>query len=367
MRIAMLSPLEMRVPPPGYGGTETIVSLLTEELARRGHDLMLFASGDSETRAQLVPGCERFLRGTDRNKSILTMLSVMSCLERAGEFDIIHNHTTLEGMAAAGLVSTPVLSTLHGGLDGDWLLLFERYRGWYNTISRSAKSLLPDKGRFAGVIHNAIDVESFPFNAGPRDDYLLYLSRVSREKGTHLAIEVARRAGRRLVIAGNVDDVDRPYFENEVLPNVDGDVIQYFGEANTAQKRELFANAHCLLAPITWHEPFGLFMAEAMACGTPVVAFRMGSVPEVVADGETGYVVDSVQEMVAALDRVHRISPEACRLRVEQHFSVGRMADDYLAAYELILEASRVRRVRTWHLLRSPSKIGPAPADGRVT
>jgi glycosyltransferase involved in cell wall biosynthesis len=367
MRIAMLSPLEMRVPPPGYGGTETIVSLLTEELARRGHDLMLFASGDSETRAQLVPGCERFLRGTDRNKSILTMLSVMSCLERAGEFDIIHNHTTLEGMAAAGLVSTPMLSTLHGGLDGDWLLLFERYRGWYNTISRSAKSLLPDKSRFAGVIYNAIDVESFPFNTGPREDYLLYLSRISYEKGTHLAIEVARRAGRRLVIAGNVDDVDRPYFESEVLPNVDDDFIQYFGEANAAQKRELFANAHCLLAPITWHEPFGLFMAEAMACGTPVVGFRMGSVPEVVADGVTGYVVDSLQEMVAALDRVYRISPEACRRRVEQNFSVERMTDDYLAAYEFIVEAARVRRGRTWRTLLHPSKMLPARAGARLT
>ncbi len=367
MRIAMLSPLEMRVPPPGYGGTEVVVSLLTEELVRRGHDVTLFASGDSETHAQLVPGCEHFLRGTDRNKGILTVLSVMSCLERAGEFDIIHNHTTLEGLAAAGLVSTPMLSTLHGGLDGDWLLLFERYRGWYNAISRSAKGLLPDKGRFAGVIYNAVDVESFPFNAGPRDEYLLYLSRVSREKGTHLAIEVALRAERRLVIAGNIDDVDRPYFENEVLPKVDGDFIRYVGEANAAQKRELFANAHCLLAPITWHEPFGLFMAEAMACGTPVVGFRMGSVPEVVADGVTGYVVDSVQEMVAALDRLYRISPEACRRRVEQNFSIERMADDYLAAYELVLAASRVRRVRNWRVLRHPSKILPAWAGARVT
>jgi hypothetical protein len=164
----------MRVPPSGYGGTETIVSLLTEEVVRRGHDVTLFASGDSVTGATLVSGCERYLRGTDRNKSILTMLSVTSCLERAGEFDIIHNHTTLEGLAAAGLISTPMLSTLHGGLTGDWLLLFERYRGWYNTISSSAKRLLPDKGHFAGVIHNAIDVETFPFNAGPRADHLLY-------------------------------------------------------------------------------------------------------------------------------------------------------------------------------------------------
>jgi glycosyltransferase involved in cell wall biosynthesis len=374
MRVAMISPLEMRVPPPGYGGSELIVSLLTEEFVRRGHDVTLFASGDSVTGAKLVPGCERYLRGTDRKKDILTMLSVTSCMERAGDFDIIHNHTTLEGLATAGLVATPMLSTLHGGLGGDWLLLFERYRGWYNTISRSAKSLLPDKSRFAGVIYNAIDVETFPFNAGPRDDYLLYLSRISREKGTHLAIEVARRAGRRLVIAGNIDDTDRPYFESEVLPRVDGDAITYVGEANSVQKRELFANAQCLLAPITWNEPFGLFMAEAMACGTPVVAFRMGSVPEVVEDGVTGYVVTTVGEMVEALDRLDGISPEACRRRVEERFSTARMADDYMAAYEQVLEASRVRRgvrrvrrARPWGVLKRPHRGLPAQAGSRVT
>jgi glycosyltransferase involved in cell wall biosynthesis len=343
MRIAMIAPLEMRVPPPGYGGSELVVSLLTEEFVRRGHEVTLFASGDSVTGARLVPGCDRFLRGSDRDKGLLTMLSVISCLERADEFDIIHNHTTLEGLATAGLVATPMLSTLHGGLAGDWLLLFDRYRGWYNTISRSAKSLLPAKERFAGVIYNAIDVESHPMNAGPRDDYLLYLSRISREKGTHLAIEVALRARQRLVIAGNVDDVDRSYFGTEVLPRVDSDLITYVGEADALQKRELLMNARCLLAPITWHEPFGLFMAEAMACGTPVVVFRKGSAPEVVEDGMTGYVVDTLDEMVAALDRIDRILPETCRRRVEEHFGVKRMADDYLEAYRRILENTRVR------------------------
>ncbi|MFQ5417118.1 MAG: glycosyltransferase, partial [Myxococcota bacterium] len=209
MRIAMIAPLEIRVPPVGYGGTELVVSLLTEELVRRGHQLTLFASGDSETAARLVSGCDRFLRGTDRDKAILGMLSLTACLERAEEFDIIHNHTTFEGLATAGLVATPMLSTLHGGLADDWLLLFDRYRGWYNAISHSAKRLLPPKDRFAGVIYNAIDVAKHPFNAGPRDDYLLYLSRISPEKGTHLAIEVALRAKRRLIIAGNVDAVDR--------------------------------------------------------------------------------------------------------------------------------------------------------------
>ena len=176
MRIGMISPLEMRVPPIGYGGTEMIVSLLTEELVRRGHDVTLFASGDSDTGALLMPGCERHLRGSARDKSILTMLNVTSCLERAHEFDIIHNHTTFEGLALAGLVETPVLTTLHGRLDGDCRLLFQRYRGWSNTISQSAKSLLPSQERSRGFGHQPIDYESFPFHPVPLSSLDLSLS-----------------------------------------------------------------------------------------------------------------------------------------------------------------------------------------------
>lgn len=328
-----------------------IVSLLTEELVRRGHEVTLFASGDSETSAELEPGCERFLRGTDRDRAVLSLLNVTRCLERASEFDILHNHTTLEGLATAGLIETPVLSTLHGGLEGDWLLLFDRYRGWYNTISHSAKRLLPNKPRFAGVIYNAIDCASYPFNPGPRGDALLYLSRISPEKGTHLAIEVARRSGRPLIVTGNVDDCDRPYFEREVLPRIDGRQIRYVGEADAARKQELLTEARALLAPITWNEPFGLFLVEAMACGTPVLVFRRGSAPEVVAHGVTGYVVDRLEEMVEAVERVDRIRPEDCRERVERLFDVPRMVDDYVAAYERILETSHTR---PWRPSRRP-------------
>jgi glycosyltransferase involved in cell wall biosynthesis len=281
---------------------------------------------------------------------MLTMLNVMACLERADEFDVIHNHTAFEGLATAGLVRTPVLTTLHGGLAGDWLLLFDRYRGWYNTVSRSAKSLLPPKIGFAGVIYNAIDCGSYPFNPGPREDFALYLSRISQEKGTHLAIEVATRSRQHLVIAGNVDDVDQDYFENEVLPRVDGSQIRYVGEADHAAKRELLSRARCLLAPVTWNEPFGLFLVEAMACGTPVIAFRKGSIPEVVEHGVTGYVVDRVEEMVGAIRGLDRISAEACRDRVEKHFDVPRMVDDYLVAYERVVEASSSQRSRVRRL-----------------
>ena len=337
MRIGMIAPLEMRVPPAAYGGTELVVSLLTEELVRRGHDVTLFASGDSVTGARLVPGCPTFLRGSDRDRSILTMLNVVSCLERAQDFDVIHNHTCFEGLAVAGLTSTPVLTTLHGGLSGDWLLLFERYRGWYNTISHSARSLLPASDNFAGVIYNAVDAETYPFNPCGRGDHLLFLSRMSPEKGPHIAIEVAQRLGKRLLLAGNVDRVDEAYFQEQVLPQVDGARIVYVGEVDQAQKRCLLSEAACLLAPITWDEPFGLFMAEAMACGTPVIAFARGAAPEIISPGETGFVVPDVDAMAEAVGWIGEISPYACRLRVEQHFSVQRMTDGYLAAYEQII------------------------------
>jgi glycosyltransferase involved in cell wall biosynthesis len=337
MRIAMISPLEMRVPPIAYGGIELVVSLLTEELVRRGHDVTLFASGDSVTSAKLVSVCPHFLRGSDRDAGILTILNVVSCLEQADKFDIIHNHTCFEGLATAGLAKTPMLTTLHGTLKGDWLELFSYYKGWYNTISRSAKSLLPDKERFTGVIYNSIDVDSYPFNDSNRELTLLFLSRICYEKGPHLAIEVAKKSRRKLIIAGNVHPVDEEYFRTMVMPGVDGDQIQYAGEVNYHRKRELLAQAYCLLAPITWQEPFGLYFIEAMACGTPVVVFNRGSAPEVVKHGKTGFVVDTLDEMVDAVDQVHQIDRKRCRKYVEEKFDVPRMADDYLRTYEGIL------------------------------
>jgi len=348
MRIAMISPLEMRVPPVAYGGTELVVSLLTEELVRRGHEVTLFASGDSVTSAELVSVCPHFLRGSGRDVGILTMLNVVACLEQANRFDIIHNHTCLEGLATAGLTKTPMLTTLHGGLKGDWLELFSNYKGWYNTISRSAKSLLPEKERFAGVIYNSIDVDSYPFNDSSREPTLLFLSRISYEKGPHLAIEVAKKSRRKLIIAGNVHTIDEEYFRTMVMPRVDGDQIQYVGEADYRRKRELLAQAYCLLAPITWQEPFGLYFIEAMACGTPVVVFNRGSAPEVVSHGETGFVVESLDEMADAVNQIYKIDRRRCREYVKERFDVTRMVDDYLRAYELVLSKEcSTRKIET--------------------
>jgi glycosyltransferase involved in cell wall biosynthesis len=342
MRIGIISPLEMRVPPVAYGGTELVVSLLTEEYARRGHEVTLFASGDSVTKANLVSVCSQFLRGSDRNKDILSLMNAVACYKRAPEFDIIHNHTQLEGMALAGMVKTPVLTTLHGNLKGDWRLLFSRYQGWYNTISKSAKSILPEKKRFAGIIYNAIDVKAYPFNDSRSESYLLFLSRMSHEKGPHLAIDIAKKLGIRLILAGNVSSEDERYFREEVYPRVDGDLIKYVGEVGFNKKVELMMGAYCLLAPITWPEPFGLFMIEAMACGTPVIALNHGSVPEVVKDGESGFVVNSLVEMVEAVPRARNINSKSCREWVEQHFDAPRMANEYLKAYDLVISKSLV-------------------------
>lgn len=337
MRIGVIAPLEMRVPPVAYGGTELVVSLLVEGLVKQGHDVTLFASGDSITKAKLEAIFPHFLRGTDRDKPVLNMLNTVACLEQADKFDIIHNHTPYEGFLLSRLVKTPMLTTLHGAVGGDYRLGFMHYNGWYNTISNSAKKLLPQKDNYAGVVYNAIDVSSYPFNPRKRGDHLLFLSRISAEKGPHIAIEVAKRLGRRLLIAGNIDAPDEEFFCTQVQPYVDGDQVRFLGEADHCHKRKLMAEACCLVAPITWDEPFGLFLVEAMACGTPVVVFNRGSAAEVVKDGETGYVVNTVEEMAEAVEKIDQIDKKRCREHVECHFDVPRMVSDYVAAYERII------------------------------
>ncbi len=342
MRIAQISQLNSSVPPKGYGGTELIVSLLTEALIRRGHQVTLFASGDSVTKAELIPGCEHCLIYSDKSpkeKHILAMLNVIHCLQKAEEFDIIHNHSFPEGLAMAGSSGKPTLTTLHENLDG-MESLFVRYEGWYNTVSNTTKAFLSEKEKFVGTIYNAIDCDSHPFNRGERQGYLLFLASLAPHKGAHIAIEVAKRTGRRLIITGNINEGFPEYFREEIEPRIDGELIQYFGEANPQQKRDLFSEADCLLAPINWEEPFGLQFIEAMACGTPVVVFNRGAAPEVVSHNQTGFVVNTLEEMVAAVKNVPLIDRRFCRQYVQEHFDVERMVDEYEAVYEYILERS---------------------------
>ncbi len=361
MRILHVAPLWERVPPPAYGGTEAVVALLADGLVRRGHDVVLRASGDSATLAELRSVYPRSLRTQVGIESTLPyeLVHAAEALRDARDFDIIHNHTGDILMAFAGLVDTPMLTTTHGNVTPDAHFVWEGYDGFYNAISRSQASRLTpfQHGRFAGVVYNGIDVHTYPFRSD-KEDYLLCLARVSPEKGTHLAIEVARRLSMPLIIAGKVDPVDREYFETAVEPEIDGGLIRFFGEANAEEKRELYSKARCLLVPILWEEPFGLVMPEAMACGTPVIAFARGAAPEIVVDGETGFLVNDVDEMVDAVRHVDSIDPARCRSHVEQRFDVPVMVDGYLQVYARMLETVRPQRFITIPLPQSESWTG---------
>jgi glycosyltransferase involved in cell wall biosynthesis len=232
-----------------------------------------------------------------------------------------------------------MLTTMHCLITPDTKFVWDRYPRHYNAISWAQRRAMPDirGGRFAGVAYNGIDVHSFPFR-DQKDDFLLFLSRISEEKGPHLAVEVARRTGRRLVIAGKVDESDREFYTSVVEPLIDGEQVVFLGEADGRMKRDLYSRAHALLMPITWDEPFGLVLAEAQACGTPVISMNRGAAPEIVAHGKTGFIVDTVEEMAAAVRRVPEISPAACRAHVELNFDARVMADSYLRMYGSILQ-----------------------------
>ncbi len=340
MKIAQLCPLWETVPPKAYGGIELVVSLLTDGLADKGIQVTLFASGNSESKGELralFPLALRELEQNDGNIAPLYELAHLAwALDQASDCDLIHNHCGYPTMLLSRFTDIPILTTHHGNSSFNFAPAWTSYTGHYVTISHAAKGCLPDKN-YLGVVYNGIDCESFKL-ADEKEGYLLFLSRISPEKGTHHAINVAKKLGMKLIIAGKVDKVDREYFQKQVAPNIDGKLIQFVGEANTEQKRELYAKASCLLFPITWEDPFGLVLPEAMASGTPVIAFPLGSVPEIVLDKETGYIVDDEKEMIEAVKKLDKIDPKRCRNHVEENFSVDRMIEDYIAAYEYILD-----------------------------
>lgn len=340
MRIAQIAPLWERVPPPAYGGTELVVSLLTEELVRQGHEVTLFASGDSITQATLEAVHPQALRldNTVKEYGIYEMLQLSQVYQRAEEFDIIHSHMGCAALPYAPLVKTPTVHTLHGIFTPDNEKMFVHARRQpYVSISNAQRE--PRLGlNCVATVYNGIDLSTYTFFPQPSDPpYLVFLGRISPEKGTHHAIEIAKRSGWHLKIAGKIDRVDVDYYENEIKPHIDGQQIVYLGEANHVQKNILMGNAYATLFPITWREPFGLVMVESMASGTPVIAIEMGSTREVIADGKTGFLCKDVDECVAAIDRVATLSRQACRDHVEANFSVRRMANGYLEVYQQLL------------------------------
>jgi len=346
----MVAPLTERVPPPLYGGTERVISLLTEELVRRGHAVTLFASGDSDTSAELVPCCDRGLRldSETRDHLAYTMTQLGEVYRRSDGFDLVHNHVDYFAFPSARLSSTPTITTTHGRLD-----LPEVQRVYADfaeqplvAISSDQRSYLPC-ANWTGTVFNAIAIDHYRFHPEP-GDYLAFLGRIAPEKRPDRAIEIARDVGMRLVIAAKVDSADDDYYAQVIEPLVDAHpgLLEFIGEVDEAGKDELLGGAYAYLFPIDWPEPFGLTMAEAMATGTPVIGYRAGSVPEVVADGVTGFVCDTIAEMIAAVAKVKNLDRRACRDRAEQLFSPAAMADGYEAAYTTLL-ASNIKYERS--------------------
>lgn len=342
LRIGMVAPVWERVPPTKYGGIELVVFLLTEELVKRGHEVTLFATGDSKTSAKLVSVYHSCSPRELLGNPVPDLLHVTSAYKRAAEFDIIHNHAGYSGVALANFVDVPVLTTLHGIFTDINVPFFKTFKDavYYNSISDEQRKGCPDLN-YVGTVYNAIDIDSFSFSA-EKKDFFISLGRVSPLKGTHLAVEIARRAGVKLVIAGKIDPGrDTLYFEEKVKPFIDGEQIRFLGEVSEREKRELLKKAKAFIFPLQWPEPFGLVMIEAMATGTPVIAFPKGSVSEVVEDKKTGFIVDTMDEMVEAVYRVGEIDPHICRSYVEERFGVSRMTGDYEALYLEILEKGK--------------------------
>ena len=341
MRIAQVAPLCESVPPQLYGGTERVVHYLTEELVRQGHEVTLFASGDSQTSAQLVSSCERALRLTKRVKDPLSyhLVQLDKVLSRGDDFDILHFHTDYSHFPATRRLCLPTVTTLHGRLDiPDLVPIYEQFDQMpLVSISQSQRQPMGCVN-WVGNVYHGLPLSLHPrATKSPQNDYLAFLGRISPEKRPDRAIRIAIKAGMKLKIAAKVDEVDRKYFEFEIEPLLDSPGVEFLGEIDDSQKADFLGNAFAYLFPIDWPEPFGLTMIEAMACGTPTIAFNCGSVPEIIDEGITGFVVETEDEALAALHRVEKINRARCRATFERRFSACRMARDYVNIYESLI------------------------------
>jgi len=336
MRIAQVAPLFERVPPHAYGGTERVVSYLTDELVAQGHTVTLFASGDSSTKARLVPAWPRSLRLGDPSLDpvALHLDMLLRVYARAADFDVIHCHTDYLGLPLTRTSRVPTVLTLHGRLDMSETHPIYRAFPDVSFVSISHAQRAPLAGvRWAATLPHGLPRDLYGFRESS-GRYLVFLGRISPEKCPDAAIRVALRAGVPLRIAAKVDTPDRRYFEEVVRPLLDHPLVEFLGEVDDRDKEELLGNALALLFPVDWPEPFGMVLIEALACGTPVIARRRGSVPEILADGRTGVVCETEDEMVAAVARVAEISRAACRAEFEQRFSAETMASGYVDVYE---------------------------------
>jgi len=340
MRIAQIAPLHEAVPPKLYGGTERVVSYLTEALVELGHEVTLFASGDSQTTAKLDAVWPQALRldPTIRDTVGPHMLLVEHVRQRAEEFDVLHFHIDYYPFALFSRQFTPHLTTMHGRLDLPELQpIFRAFPGEYvNSISDHQRQPLPQANWLTTVLHGLPEKLLTP-RPDIKQGYLAFLGRISPEKGLDRAIRIAAKAGMPLKIAAKLDNADRVYFETQIKPLLSQAHVEFIGEINEAQKPAFLGGAHALIFPIDWPEPFGLVMIESMACGTPVIAFNRGSVPEVIDNGVSGFIVEDEIGAVAAINRLHLLPRDGVRRRFEERFTAKRMAIEYVAAYERLI------------------------------
>jgi glycosyltransferase involved in cell wall biosynthesis len=343
MRVAVLSPVWFPVPPTGYGGIEWVVSLLADGLVDAGHDVTLFASGDSRTKAELAWIYE-FAPSAEIGRAQVEVRHALSCFERAGEFDVISDHSGPPAAVIAGAVQTPTVHTVHGPLGGEPGEFYEQIarvapRTGLISISMNQRKPHPELPWIANV-PNALDFSFYPVQPR-RGDYLLFLGRMSADKGAHRAVAVATETGLPLKLAGKLrEPAEIAYFEEFVKPHLRPGQIEYVGEVSHGEKVELLQDARATLFPIEWEEPFGLVMIESMACGTPVIATRWGAVPEVIEDGRSGIIVDDYTEMAGALEAADALEPLDLRRAAEERFSKERMVGDYVDAFNAAIAAA---------------------------
>ncbi len=336
MKIAILSPVAWRTPPRHYGPWEQVASNIAEGLVRRGFDVTLFATGDSVTEGKLdavIP--EGYEENKEIDPKVAECLHISHLMENAHKFDLIHNHFDFLPLTYTGLINTPMVTTIHGFSSPKIIPVYKKYNGYNNYYVSISNSDRSPELNYIATVYNGIDISQFTYNPHP-DDYLLYLGRIHYDKGTWEAIQIAKKAKKKLIIAGIIQD--KKYFEAKVAPYINDKDIIFLGHAGPEARDELLGRATALLHPINFEEPFGLSVAESMMCGTPVIAFNRGSMPELIANGKTGFIVDDIDEAVEKLQKIHRINRQACRSWAESRFSIDQMVNGYIKVYDKIIE-----------------------------
>lgn len=340
MKIAQIVPIWLRTPPVKYGGTEKIASLLTEGLVKKGHKVTLFATGDSKTKADLKYFLKKPIGITDPDV-VKTLAHFSWAFNQAKDYDIIHNHGGIFGLNLAPFIKAKVITTLHNVYITPDKPYFNylKDQGYYVSIS-NAQRKKQDKLNIIDTVYNAINLKEYPFYSGPRQDYILWFGNVTPDKGPDLAIKLAKKLKTKLIMSGKID-YENPhlfgFYKKYVKPHINNKSIIFYGEVSHNKKVELYQKAKCLVYPLRWEEPFGLVMTETQACGTPVVALHRGSVPEVVKNGKSGFVVGSLQDMVKAVNKISIIKPADCRRWIENNFTPERMVEGYIKVYNKVL------------------------------